>query len=303
MRIITQELIYPEGPIALDDGSVLVVEIERQTLSRVTAKGEIEVLAQVKGGPNGAAIGPGGDVFICNNGGMDWLREAGGTRPGLQSVDYAHGSIDVVDTKRGTVRRLYERCGEFQLKGPNDIVFDHEGNFWFTDYGKRRSRDMDLGFVYWARADGSEIRQVAEGLITPNGIGLSPDQRTLYVSETVTGRIWSWDVVGPGELQKSPWPAIAGARLVVGIGGQVRFDGLAVTAAGNICVAALDAAAVYEFSPSGDVIDIYEVPDKLVTNICFGGTEMQTAFITMSHKGCLAAVDWSAPGLRLPNQR
>ena len=60
--------------------------------------------------------------------------------------------------------------------GPNDIVFDRNGNMWFTDLGKARNRDMDRGAVYWAKADGTEIREVIQPITTPNGIGLSPDE-------------------------------------------------------------------------------------------------------------------------------
>ena len=69
MHEITADLQFPEGPIALPDGSVLVVEIARGTLSRVTPKGRVEVVADLGGGPNGAAIGPDGAVYVCNNGG------------------------------------------------------------------------------------------------------------------------------------------------------------------------------------------------------------------------------------------
>ncbi|MBY5406768.1 SMP-30/gluconolactonase/LRE family protein [Rhizobium leguminosarum] len=303
MRILADGLRYPEGPIALSDGSVLLVEIERQTLSKVSPDGQIQVMAEVPGGPNGAAIGPDGRIYICNNGGMTWIREGNGTRPGHQSADYRTGSIDAVNLTTGQVDRLYDKCGDLPLRGPNDLIFDNDGGFWFTDYGKRRAREMDLGYIYWARADGSEIRQVAEGLLTPNGIGLSPDEKTLYVSETATGRIWSWDIIGPGELRKAPWPANGGARLVAGLGGCVRFDGMAVTAEGNICVAALDARAVFEVSPSGELVKEHEIPDMLVTNICFGGPQMRTAFITLSHQGRLVTLDWSSPGLQLAHHR
>jgi gluconolactonase len=222
MRIIASGLRFPEGPVAMSDGSVLVVEIERGTLTRVVPDGRLEVVADLGGGPNGAAVGPDGRIFVCNSGGFEWIRGDGTLRTGGQSAAYVGGCVEVVDPKTGKVERLYERCGSHPLKGPNDIVFDGEGGFWFTDLGKRRPRGIDLGFVYWARADGSEIREVAGGLITPNGIGLSPDGGTLYVAETITGRLWAWDIIAPGELRKRPWPALYGAKLVAGVGGQTR---------------------------------------------------------------------------------
>ncbi len=71
MREITSGLQFPEGPIAMNDGSVLVVEIKRGALTRVTPDGRKEVVAETSGGPNGAAIGPDGMVYICNNGGLE----------------------------------------------------------------------------------------------------------------------------------------------------------------------------------------------------------------------------------------
>ncbi|MDB5846699.1 MAG: gluconolactonase [Rhodoferax sp.] len=299
MKIIATGLRFPEGPIAMPDGSVLVVEIERQTLSRVSFGGAVEVVAEVPGGPNGAAIGPDGRVYICNNGGMGWVRDGGMLRPHGVPSGYEGGGIDVVDLACGRVERLYSHCGLHRLIGPNDLVFDGQGGFWFTDLGKRRERDMDRGFIFWARADGSEIRQVAGAMLTPNGIGLSPDGRTLYVAETDTGRIWGFEVTGPGELRLAPWPSPNGGRIVAGLGGYARFDSLAVTASGNICAATVEGCSIAEISPVQGLLRHHTVPDLLTTNICFGGTDLRTAYVTLSHSGRLGAMDWHEPGLAL----
>src|SRR6218665_1604876 len=98
--------------------------------------------------PSAPTTGPDGRVYLCNNGGFGWVRERGTLRPHLQADDYAGGGIDVFDFATGRVERLYDRCGAQPLKGPNDLVFDASGGFWFSDLGKRRARDMDRGFVY-----------------------------------------------------------------------------------------------------------------------------------------------------------
>jgi gluconolactonase len=299
MDIIATGLEFPEGPVAMPDGSVLLVEVARSTLVRVAPDGTKDVIARAPGALNGAAIGPDGRVYLCNNGGFEWIRERGTVRPYMQAHDYASGSIDVLDLASGRIERLYERCGDHPLKGPNDIVFDVDGGFWFTDLGKRRPRDMDRGFVYYARPDGSAIREVIGPLFTPNGIGLSPDGSTLYVAETETARLWSWQVTGPGEVAKRPWPSPAGGTLVTGMAGFHRFDSLAVASSGNICVAALHAGAVIEISPDGSRIQHHPMPDLGVTNLCFGGPDLRTAYITLSHEGRLAAMQWHEPGLRL----
>ena len=302
MHILASGLQVPEGPVAMPDGSVLVVEVARSTLTRVAPDGTCEVIARVPGGLNGAAIGPDGRVYLCNNGGFEWIRDQGTFRPYLQGRDYVSGGIDVLDIATGRVDRLYDRCGANMLKGPNDIVFDAHGGFWFTDLGKRRERDMDRGFVYYAKPDGSEIREVIGPVFTPNGIGLSPDNRTLYVAETETARLWAWDITGPGEVRKRPWPSPAGGTLVAGMGGFNRFDSLAVSASGKVCVAALHACAVVEIDPRNGAIRSVPVPDLGVTNICFGGSDMRTAFVTLSHEGRLGVMDWDEPGLRLHYQ-
>jgi len=301
LKIIADGLQFPEGPIAMEDGSILLVEIARETLTRITVDGRSEIAASVPGGPNGAAIGPDGRVFICNNGGFNWVREGGTFRPHGQAKNYSGGRIEIVDPVTGKIDRLYDHCGANQLKGPNDLVFDHHGGFWFTDHGKRRDRELDRGYVYWARADGSEIREVISGLFGPNGIGLSPDGSVLYVAETDSGRLWAWDVTGPGEVRHVAWPSPNGGRLVVGLDGYKRFDSLAVSASGRICVAALDTCSIAEITPDGQV-SYHAVPDLLVTNICFGGQDRRKAYVTMSYEGRLCVMDWHEPGLELEHQ-
>ena len=261
--------------------------------------GSVRVVAEVRGGPNGAALGPDGRVYICNNGGMGWHREGATLRPHGTPPGYSGGWIDAVDVASGKVERLYERCGGQRLKGPNDLVFDGQGGFYFTDLGKRRDRDMDRGFVYWARADGSEIREVSGAMVTPNGIGLSPDGKVLYVAETDTGRIWGFDVQAPGELKLRPWPSPNGGRIVAGLGGYARLDSLAVSGSGRVCAATVEGCSIAEICPDHGLLRHHMVPDMLTTNICFGGSDLRTAYVTLSHTGQLAALDWHEPGLKL----
>ncbi|MEQ1955931.1 SMP-30/gluconolactonase/LRE family protein [Mesorhizobium yinganensis] len=300
MQVVTDKLVYPEGLIAMADGSVILVDIADESLKRVLPDGRVELIAAVPGGPNGAALGPDGRVYICNHGGVEWIDVQGGRlRTGPQRADYRGGSVDVVDLESARVERLYDRCGEYLLRGPNDLVFDSAGGMWFTDMGKRRQRDMDLGAVYWAAADGSEIREVISGLISPNGIALSPDGSTLYVAETYTGRIWSWEVNGPGQVRKLAWPSSAGGELFASPGGRTRFDGLAVTQSGAVCAAALDLCAILEFRGHGNAAIVHPVPDLLVTNLCFGGADMRKCYATLSHQARLVCLDWHEPGLKL----
>ncbi|MDH5541104.1 MAG: SMP-30/gluconolactonase/LRE family protein, partial [Rhizobacter sp.] len=162
IREIATGLLFPEGPIAMADGSVLLVEIARGCLSRVLPDGRVQVVAQLGGGPNGAAIGPDGAVYVCNNGGFKWHTEADGChRPIAQADDYSGGRIERVDLNTGRFERLYDTVDGLALRGPNDIVFDAHGGFYFTDLGKVRAAEMDRGGVYYGRSDGSSAGVIA----------------------------------------------------------------------------------------------------------------------------------------------
>ena len=299
IREITSGLRFPEGPVAMPDGSILLVEIERRTLLRVQQDGTQHVIARFGGGPNGAAIGPDGRCYICNNGGFRWTDDETGLRPILQADDYSGGRIERVDLATGAIETLYTRSDQAPLRGPNDLVFDRHGGFYFTDLGKARQRDTDRGAVCYAHADGSMIREIAFPMVTPNGIGLSPDGTTLYVAETETARLWAFDLAAPGEIRRQPWPSPHGGRLVTGSIGFQRFDSLAVDAAGNICVGTLVNGGISVISPDGQLIRHVPMPDRWVTNICFGGTDLRTAYITLSSTGRLVACDWEQAGAKL----
>jgi len=131
-------------------------------------------------------------------------------------------------------------------------------------------------------------------------VTLSPDGRTLYVAETETGRLWAWDIVGPGLVRKDPWPSSNGGRVLCQFPGYRRLDSIATTAAGNICVATLVSGEITTVSPTGEIIRAVKMPERMPTNICFGGPGMKTAFITLSLTGKLAAIEWDEPGLVLP---
>lgn len=300
MRVLAEGLQFPEGPVALRDGSVLVAEIAGGRVSRVLPNGEVVVVAETGGGPNGLAIGPDGAAYLCNNGGLRFVTENGRTRAvhGLPP-GYVTGSIQRIDLASGKFDTLYTHCGDLPLCGPNDLVFDARGGFYFTDFGKTRPRDRDIGSVYYAAIDGSVITEVIHPIANPNGIGLSPDGGTLYVAETETSRLWAYLVLGPGRLEMAPFPSPNGGTLVYGAPGYQRFDSLAVQANGDICVATLVTGCISVVSPRGGLVREFKCPDVLTTNIAFGGPGECKAYITQSMTGRLLEVDWPEAGLPL----
>ncbi len=299
--VLATGLEFPEGPIWMSDGSVWLVEIKRGTLTRVDADGSVDVVAECGGGPNGAAVGPDGAVYVCNNGGFEWHEVNGLTLPGDQPADYTGGSIQRIDPDTGEVSTLYEAVDGHGLRGPNDLVFDTSGGFWFTDHGKNRPRDRDRGGLYYAAADGSSITEMVHPMLAPNGVGLSPDGDVVYVAETHEGRLYRWDLEGPGSIAGYFGPSHRGELLADPAGGPL-FDSLAVDADGNVCVATIRNGGITVVSPDG-ALDHVAMPDPLTTNICFGGADGTTAFITLSGTGQLVSIPWPRAGAELAFSR
>src|SRR5436190_8165812 len=127
LRVLATDLEFPEGPVAMPDGSVILVEIRGQRLTRVWPDGRKEVVAKIPGGPNGAALGPDGEMYVCNNGGFSWIPTRNMIMPGPQPENYLGGSIQRVDLSSGKVETVVAKCGEHALRGPNDLVFDKHG--------------------------------------------------------------------------------------------------------------------------------------------------------------------------------
>ncbi len=300
LTLLAAGLQFPEGPIAMGDGSILLVEMEGETLTRIARDGTKTIIACLPGGPNGAAIGPDGRCYICNNGGYLYRNIDGLNYPTIAPPSYRQGWIEVVDLDTGAVLRLYESCKGTPLKAPNDLVFDRHGGFYFTDTGRLFKDHRQRGAVFYARADGSFIERVVFPMEAPNGIGLSPDGQRLYVAESATARIWAYDVVGPGQLNQSrgpvPWEK---GHFIACAPSYSVFDSLAIDARGCICVADIPHGGISVFSAEGVLIERHAMPDPMPTNICFGGAQLKTAYITLSSTGRLVSMPWPAGGLHL----
>ncbi|MGB3287829.1 MAG: SMP-30/gluconolactonase/LRE family protein [Burkholderiaceae bacterium] len=303
IREIASGLHFPEGPIALDDGSVLLVEIAGGTLTQVSPGGKVQRLVNLGGGPNGAALAPDGSVIVCNNGGMQFTTQSDGTvRPGPEPADYSGGRIERIDLATMRVDRLFDRINGERLKGPNDLVFDKQGGFYFTDLGKIRQHNLDWGGVFYVPGVGAEPLAVAYPVMTANGVALSPDENTLYYAETEGARLWAFGIERPGCVRRDPWPSMQGGRLVVAAPGghYQRFDSMAVDVLGNLYIGTLLHGGITILSPDGMICKHLPLPDRYPTNMCFGGPNMTTLFITLSSTGRLIAIDdWPIPGMKL----
>ena len=296
MDVAASGFLLPEGPVALADGSVLVVEVGGGRLSRVAANGSVEVVAHLGGGPNGAAIGPDGAVYVCNNGGgYDCAMVDGRLRIALAPERYVGGSIQRVDLATGVATTLYTDCDGVRLLAPNDIVFDADGGLWFTDHGLSEAHRKTYGGLYYAHVDGDHIRCVRPRLLSPNGIGLSPDGRWLYWADTLTARLWRAEVTGPGRLASDG--AMPG-ELVATAPGHIMLDSLAVEADGAVCIGSIARGGITVITPDG-ACDHVPIDDPMVTNICFGGEDGRNVWITAAGTGRLLRGRWPRPGLPL----
>lgn len=297
-EVVAKGLKFPEGPIAMPDGSVVLVEIAAGRLSRVSPDGAIDVIAELGGGPNGAAIGPDGYCYVCNSGGFAWRDVDGLLFPAGAADDYSGGRIERVDLATGAFEVLYSECGGHRLNGPNDIVFDDSGGFWFTDTGTLGTRRIERGGLYYATPDGGRIDEVLYPLEYANGVSLSPDEDVVYYCETLNGRVWRCPLSAPGTPVAGIEPGNPG-DLVYAPGGFLGFDSMTVDAAGNLCVATLFDGGISVISPRGELLDFHRFPDPVVTNICFGGEDLRTAYVTLSGSGRLVKMNWPRPGLAL----
>lgn len=302
---VTSGLRFPEGPIAMPDGSVILVEMFGPRVTRVHPDGSKETIAEVPGGPNGAAIGPDGALYLCNNGGcfspvdLGEFLFPGPFDPSL----YVGGSIQRLDLASGGLTTLYSECDGHPLRAPNDLVFDAHGGMWFTDHGihDTAARTADLTSIYYATPDGSSITEVVHPVDSPNGIGLSPDGTHVYWAETYHGRVLQRRITSPGVIEP-PSPLDFSACLH-GLVGYQLLDSLAVDGEGNVCVATLANGGITVISPDGSSVEHFATGDPLTTNICFGDDdgsgEYRTAYITLSGTGKLVKARWPHRGLRL----
>lgn len=295
-ELVAEGLAFPEGPVWMVDGSIILVEIAKGCITRVWGEGKTEVIATPGGGPNGAAIGPDGALWICNNGGFKYHQRDGLLIPGHCPDDYSGGRIERVDLATGEVDRVLDTVEEHPLKGPNDLVFDRDGNLYFTDHGKTYPRHRDFGGLFFLANGASEAVELDHHHTSPNGVGLSPDEKTVYMADTMTARLWAFDLTAPGEISRaSPFNQ---GRVVATMPGLQYFDSLAVAASGNICVATIMNGGITTISPEGAHSHI-AFPDPFVTNICFGDKELNEAWVTLSGTGKLARCTWPEPGLKL----
>lgn len=300
--VLADGLGFPEGPCIRDDGSVLVVDIEHGTVVEA-ADDSSRVVATPGGGPNGMALAGDGTAYVANNGGFLWT-DVGGYRIPIDRETHTNeppgfegGWIERIDVATGEVTVLRDSCAGRRLRGPNDLVFDEVGGLWFTDHGKGRHASVDRGGLYYL-PPGGDIVEAAFPLLGPNGVGLAPDGRTVYVAETHTGRLWAWALDAPGVIRPDPGSLAVRHGGVCVAATPFSFDSLAVEEDGRIAIGAIGDGIVV-ITPDGEEIDVHPIAGDVTTNIAFGGPDRRRAVITLSRTGRVVEAGWPRPGAPL----
>jgi gluconolactonase len=274
-RILAEGLKFPEGPAIDRNGTLFFSDVWGHTIYKWDGEAAVP-FAEETTGANGLAFDAEGNLYSC----------AGGGHALLKFMPDGERSIELTE------------MGGLPINQPNDLVFDAKGNLYFTNpAGFTGSKDghtpVSVGLL---RPDGSALI-VSEGqVVYPNGIALSPDGKTLYVNDFLGGSVvYQFPVnedatLGPGTV-------------------LIRFraggpDGLAVAASGNLYVALNLGAKIVKVSPEGELLGEITFPKGSgVTNLCFGGPEMKTLYVTMTRNGRVVALDIDEPGLPLYGNR
>jgi len=180
------------------------------------------------------------------------------------------------------------------LNAPNDIVIDAHGNIFFTNPAGMSGQPDENALptsVVRLRPDGS-AQVVATDATYPNGIGISPDGKTLYVNDLLGGTVlYKYSLDENGDL--------GAAEVVKNFGGGM-LDGMAIAASGNLYLAMNIKSQVVKVSPEGEILETYQFAKASgVTNVCFGGEGMSTLFVTVGNKSQVFSMDVGEPGLKL----
>ena len=244
---------FTEGPVWLPQEGVLVFsDIPASEMKRWSPTGGVTTFRAPSAEANGNTLDREGRLITC---------EHKGRRVARQERD-------------GTVVTLAERHDGKRFNSPNDVVVKSDGSIWFTDpgYGLPRdgkAREMDGNYVYRLDPATGGVTRVADGFEKPNGLCFSPDEKTLYVSDTGAGKhIRAFDVGADGTL--------SGSRVLCVVTNGVP-DGIRCDEAGRIWSSAGD--GIWIFAPSGERVGFIAVPES-PANLCFGGPDGRTLFIT-----------------------
>jgi gluconolactonase len=250
VELVASGFRFTEGPLWYK-GALLFSDIPANSVYRWSPEADTSVFLQPSGRANGLAVGPEGRLLLAQHEGQ----------VGRRADD-------------GTVTPLVRTYGGKRLNSPNDLTVATDGTVYFTDppYGvDEDTRRLDFSGVYRLSPDGN-LSLLTKRLARPNGIGLSPNDSTLYVSDSRDTRVWAYDVTASGDIEKRrPFATPRDANA------DGTTDGMAVDSEGNLYTTG--PGGVWVYTPNGEQLARIAVP-KAPTNVAFGGPDRKTLYIT-----------------------
>ena len=244
---------FTEGPAAAPDGSVFFSDIPNEKIHRIDPAGNLSVFVEKSNVSNGLMVNAKGEVVACE----------------------MTGAIAAWSADGKTRRVITDKYDGKRYNAPNDLVLDKAGGVYFTDPMFRAPTPLPQGktCVYYADAAG-KVTRLIDDLPNPNGVRLSPDEKTLYVFPSGQKQMMSYPVEGPGKLGKGKvFCELAQAKE----GGNAGGDGGTVDSKGNVYIAA--ATGLQVFDPSGKMLGTIKLPEQ-PANATFGGKDMKTLDVT-----------------------
>jgi len=272
-RQLHTDFAFTEGPAADGGGNLYFTDIPNNRIHKLDATGKLSVFAEPSGHCNGLMF-VGGRLLACE---MD-------------------GQLKQYDPATGKATSLATQYGGKRFNAPNARVIDKTGCIYFTDPRYRAPQPWPQGTeaVYYRAADGTVTRLI-DDRTAPNGIILSPDEKTLYVIPSMEKQMWAYDVQGPGKLSEGRlFCEVTQPEGATSAGG----DGLTIDTKGNLYITT--ALGLQVFAPSGKQLGIIKVPEH-PANVAFGGKDNKTLYVTA--RKSLYAIETEATGHVFPGPK
>jgi len=181
----------------------------------------------------------------------------------LYVADYTGHNVLKIDP---VSKKVSVHAHEPSMNQPNDLAITRTGVIYASDPNWKES----TGQIWKVSTDG-KIARVAEGMGTSNGVEVSPDEKTLYVNESIQRKIWAFDIAEHGSLTNK--------RLFKEFP-DFGFDGMRCDVAGNLYVTRHGKGTVVKISPQGEILKEIDVLGKMPTNLCFGDRDGKTVYVT-----------------------
>ncbi len=242
---------FTEGPAADADGNVFFTDQPNDRIMKWSTTGELTTFLEPSGRSNGMYFDAEGNLWTCAD-----------EKNQLWRISPDKEITVVVKDYQGKL-----------LNGPNDLWIRPDGGIYFTDpfykrpYWDRGPQEIDVQGIYYLSPDHKQLTLVVDDYQQPNGLIGTPDGKILYVADIRGGRTYAFDVQPDGSLTNR--------RLFCELGS----DGMTMDDRGNVY---LTGKGVTVFDKTGKQIRHIAVPERWTANICFGGPDRDTLFITAS---------------------